>query len=301
MEKHSYWLVLLFSAIPALLLQAFDEKEHGPVVRIKRLQSRADLVVPKSFSGRSGHESSEGYGIEILNRIEFQKENSKIKLSGRVSKFDVDTSKNSLKGLVWESRKFFPRRNSCMDCHGGPWPQARTQLWLGEETKELTPRPTKKGNATITYADGDLAKNFFEIKHWVSPHQALNLGLSKGRLRSFDLVQRAYSAWMGWNWMDRKRLCFSSELRASKAQLYEIRREFLGKILWKGKNGFSLGFSGGILLDGFGQYDVGFSDIGAVVVSTEQRLPENLPAVYSQLKTERFGYYSIQARYEYAF
>lgn len=294
-------LFVLFLAGSAFPQSDDLDRDHDPVVRIKKLQGRASLVVPKSFAGRSGDEYSEGISIEILNRIEVTRNNLKTRLAGTVNRFDFDTKMDSIKGLVWESRKFFPRKNACMDCHGNGWNKARTQIWLGEDSREFTPKPTVRGSAVITFPTADLQKSYFELKHFFTPNQAVHFGSSSGRMRSFDISQKARSSWLGWTWMNHKNISVISELRQSKAELYESKREFLGKFQWKGKNGFLLGLQGGILLDGFAQYDLGFSDIGAVVVSNEKSSPEYLPTVYTQMKTERFGYYSIQARYEYAF
>lgn len=278
-----------------------EDKESGPVVRIIRRQGRTSLIVPKSFEGRTGTIDFSETGVQIFDRVEFTREKGNTKLSGTVNRFAFTSEIDRLRAKVWESRKGFPKRTICSECHGKDMSQARTQVWLGEETRRLTPEIFHRGLASIEFPDADATKSYFELRHWITPHQAIHAGSSAGHLRSFNKNYGATSSWLGWTWANRKNLNLLSELRSSKTQEYPNKREFIGKLAWEGKKGFALDVQGGILLDGFGQYDVGFSDVGNLLISTEKANSEFLPTIYTKLKNDRFGYYTFQVRYEYAF
>jgi hypothetical protein len=276
-------------------------EDETPIIRIDRFQEKTSLVVPKSFEGRTGKEETEGTTFAFADLISFTRTESKSRLQGRTNRFDFDMKSDHLRGLLWESRTHFPRRNMCMDCHGNETSQSRTRVWVGDEFRELTPKPIVVGNAVAQFATADVRKAYFELKHWVTPHQAVTGGASMGKVRSFKTYQKASSAWLGWSWHDRRNIEVSSEFRSSKADLSDSKREFIGRFAFKVKKGFELVLKGGILLDGIGQYDLGFSDMGTVLISTEKYAPEDLPSIYSNLKNDQFGYYSILARYQYAF
>ncbi len=278
-----------------------NEEYDGPVIRIKRFHEYSKMIVPESFQGRRGKATLEGNALSLFDRIEFRRDEIKTRLKGIVSKFDFDTDVDTLQGMLWRSRADMPGRNSCMDCHAQGDSSARTQLWIGKETRYIDPYPSVRGNATVEFADADTEKSFCELRHWTSHRQRVHAGASNGRMRSFQTVQKAKSAWLGWSWFNHKDLNIDAEWRSSKPELYQLRHEFTGSLRYKVGKRLQLGVKGGVLMNGVGHYDLGFSDLGAVSVSTELYSPETLPAIYNTLRNDRFGYYSIEARYEYAF
>ncbi len=277
------------------------DQYDGPVIRIKRFHEYSKMIVPDSFQGRRGKSTLEGNAISLFDRIEFRRDEIKTRLKGIVNRFDFDTEVDTLQGMLWRSRAELPGRNSCMDCHAQGDASARTQLWIGKETRYIDPYPSIRGNAAIEFADADTDKSFWELRHWVSHHQRVSAGASNGRMRSFQTVQKAKSAWLGWSWINHKDVNIYTEWRSSKPELYQLRHEFTGAIGYKAGKRLQVGLKGGVLLNGVGHYDLGFSDLGAVSVSTDLYSPETLPSIYNTLKNEKFGYYSIEARYEYAF
>jgi len=273
----------------------------GPVIRIKRFHEYSELVVPSSFEGRRGKYTLEGDAVMLFDRIEFRRDKIKSRLKGIVNKFDFDTDIDRLQGMLWRSRATIPGSNSCMDCHESGDAQARTQFWIGKESRFIDPYPSRNGNATVEISDGDVTKSFGELRYWPSHRQRIHAGASEGRMRSFLTVQHAKSAWLGWSWFNHKDLNIGTEWRSSKPELYKARHEFTGSLAYKAGKRLLVGVKGGILMNGVGHYDLGYSDMGAVTVSTDLYSPETLPSIFQRLRNERFGYYSIEARYEYAF
>jgi hypothetical protein len=285
-------------------LWAFDDedmKDEQAVVKIRRIEGRSQLAVPKSFEGRNGSEYIQGFSVEALNRIEYSVKDISAKFQGTASRFAYDTRVTLLKGLAWESRKMFPRRNACMDCHANGFDQARTQLWIGEEHRTHDPKLFRQGSNAIQFADADSDKGFMELRHSITPHQSLVGGVGLGHIRSFRYRRRASSKWVGWSWADRKIFNLYSELKQSKVDGFDAKREFIGRLGIKMSRRFTFDIQGGILLDGFGQYDVGYSDMGTILTATMIGSEKDLPSIYQRLKNDAFGYYSFQARYEYAF
>lgn len=274
---------------------------QGPVIRIKRFHEYSKLIVPDSFQGRRGKATLEGNSISLFDRIEFRRDEVRTRLKGIVNKFDFDTNIDTLQGMLWRSRADVPGHNSCMDCHATGDSGARTQFWIGKETRFIDPYPSLRGDATIEFADAGTTKSFWEIRHWASHRQRIHAGASNGRMRSFLTVQKAKSAWLGWSWFNHKDINICTEWRSSKPELYPARNEFSGSLAYKAGKRLQLGVKGGVLVNGVGQYDLGFSDLGAVSVSTDLYSPESLPSIYQNLRNDQFGYYSIEARYEYAF
>ncbi len=277
------------------------DEYDGPVIRIKRFHEYSKMIVPDSFQGRRGKATLEGNAVSLFDRIEFRRDEIKTRLKGVVNKFDFDTEVDTLQGMLWRSRAEIPGRNSCMDCHSQGDSSARTQVWIGKEMRYIDPYPSLRGNAMIEFADADTDKTFYELRHWTSYRQRIHAGASNGRMRSFQTVQKAKSAWLGWSWFNHKDLNIFTEWRSSKPELYDLRHEFTGSLRYKAGKRLQLGLKGGVLMNGVGHYDLGFSDLGAVSVSTDLYSPETLPSIYNTLRNEKFGYYTIEARYEYAF
>ncbi|HOY68826.1 MAG TPA: hypothetical protein PLP29_18250 [Candidatus Ozemobacteraceae bacterium] len=273
----------------------------GPVIRIKRFHEYSKLIVPSSFQGRKGKYNLEGTSLSLFDRIEFRRDQVKTRLKGTVNRFDYDTDVDRLQGMIWRSRADIPGRNSCMDCHETGDSAARTQLWIGRETRFIDPYPSLRDGAMLEIADADVSKTFWELRYWASHRQRIHGGLSQGRMRSFQTMQDAKSAWLGWSWYNHKNLIVNTEWRSSKPELYSMRHEFTGALSYKAGKRLQVGLKGGVLMNGVGAYDLGYSDMGAVTVSTDLYSPETLPSIFQKLRNEQFGYYSIEARYEYAF
>ncbi len=304
------WLIigLVFSVLSSfsIALAMSDENEKseendGPVIRIRRFHEYSKLIVPNSFQGRRGKYTLEGNSLMLFDRIEFRRDSIESRLKGTVNKFDFNTDVDRLQGMLWKSRATIPGRNTCMDCHASDATSARTQVWIGEESRFIDPLPSVQGNSVTVIPDADVTKSFFELRYWASYRQRVHAGASEGHMRSFLTKQKAKSAWLGWSWFNHKDLTVNTEWRSSKPELYPIRHEFTGSLAYKAGKRLQVGVKGGVLMNGVGHYDLGYSDMGAVTVSTDLNTPETLPSIFQRLRNERFGYYSIEARYEYAF
>lgn len=264
-------------------------------VRYDQLQ----LHVPSSFEGRTAKEWRTSFSGEVKNLVRYTHSESDVELRGSATIFDFDYVNDVIDIQVFRSKNKKPGANSCMDCHGGEF--SRTTAIIGYENKELTPKPYRKGIATI-YLDQATAKSFHgEINHWVTPHLMV-----KGRLQAGTLEQGRHSldakaATIGIAGTAWHRLIWSGDLNFSKVESYSMRKTLIGKANYSLFKGFKLGVEGGAFLDGYTQYGTEMSEMGLMTLGLNKDSPTLLPNLFSKLKDDKFGYWRLTAEYEHKF
>lgn len=292
---------LLLSVCPVLGAQESVGTPSMEIITIRRESGQLHLVVPESFQGRTGKETEKGFSVQIFRRVEYSRADGQLEMKGRVNRFDMHTSRQSVKGMVWNSSRGSPGKEECLKCHGFDPSFSRTQIWIGEENRALDPEIIRSGPGTFAIPSGHVLKSFLEICRQSLPGQKFKIGISQGKISSGNLSLQAKSGWLTWDWQNSQNFSFLSEFRFSKAKGLDLKREITGTFEWKPKKHFSVSLLGGILLEGFGHYDVGFSNVGSILAATQIKTPEDLPSLFQKLKDKNFGYYLIKTSYEYVF
>ncbi len=304
-NNNKIWLSVLLMTCVCFSLKASESwdlgspgnAEIGQSVKVKTNQLR--LHVPKSFEGRTAKEWQNSFSAEIQNLVRIGRSDNKVELRGSATTFDFDYTTDIIDVQVYRSHQKKPGANSCMDCHGGDF--ARTNAIIGYESKDLTPKPYKRGLATI-YLNSATSESFHgELNHWMTPHIMVTGKVSSGELKQgkHTLDARSYSVGLaGTVW---HRLIWSGDLNLSKVESYKSRTTFIGKVKYSLFKGLKIGVEGGAFLDGYTQYGTEMSEMGLMTVGLNRDNPTLLPSLFDKLKDDKFGYWNIFAEYEHRF
>lgn len=258
-----------------------------------------NLHVPASFEGRTAKEWKKSFVAEARRLVRYTHSESDVEVRGSNTTFDFDYVTDVIDIQVFRSHNKKPGANSCMDCHGGEF--SRTTAIIGYENKDLTPKPYRRGLATI-YLDSATEKSFHgEINHWITPHLMLKGKLQSGKLEQGRHSLNARTATIGLAGTAWHKLIWSGDLNFSKADSYDMRKTFIGSIKYSIFKGLKLGVEGGAFLDGYTQYGTEMSEMGLMTVGLNKDNPTLLPNLFNRLKDDQFGYWRLTAEYEHKF
>lgn len=304
-KRFSFWLTGIFMLISVCSLMAaepWDLGSPGAAEIGQSVTARYDqlkLHVPKSFEGRTAKEWRSTFSAEIKKLVRYTHYESDVELRGSATVFDFDYVTDIIDVQVYRSHNLKPGANSCMDCHGGEF--ARTSAIIGYENKELTPKPYRRGLATI-YLDEASSKSFHgEINHWMTPHMMVKGRLQSGKLEQGRHSLDAKSMTIGLAGTVWHKVIWSGDLNFSKVDTYDMRKTFIGKVSYSPFKGFKIGVEGGAFLDGYTQYGTQMSEMGLMTVGLNKDNPNLLPTLFNSLKDDRFGYWRLHAEYQYKF
>lgn len=267
--------------------------------QVFRGEERLELVVPKSFAGRSGDESRKIMGIELFNGARFTRIDGRVELRGTVSRMNFDYRRDQFEVILWESRHLRPGSNTCMECHGGDPP--RTALTLGAETTELRPEPIERPTGRIRIGDAFEKSTELAIHHWWSRRSQGTFRLRTGHVQngSYQVKARAWTLGfnrdLGRNWL------IENQAIWSKTDTYPERRVFSTTLTWRLGRRLKLRFGGTAFLDGVTHFGTGMAELGQVALGLEKENSRFLPSLFEQLRDDAFGFYQTSVVYEYPF
>jgi len=266
---------------------------------VKVGHDRLQLHVPKSFEGRTANEWRNFISVEGFKRVRYTHSESDVELRGSATRFDFDYTRDVIDVQVYRSKDLKPGANSCMDCHGNDF--SRTAATVGYANEELTPKPYRRGLATIYL--NEASSNAFkgEINHWVNQHLMVMAKASFGTIEQGRHKLDAKSASIGLAGTVWHRMTWSGELNLSKADTYSMRKTFIGKLGYRPFKGFKLSVGGGAFLDGYTQFGTEMSQMGLMSMSLQKDTPGLMPNLFNKLKDDQFGYWHFTAEYEYKF
>jgi hypothetical protein len=267
--------------------------------RVKVGHDRLQLHVPKSFEGRTANEWRNFVSVEAGRLVRYTHGESRVELRGSVTRFDFDYTRDIIDVQVYRSKDLKPGANTCMACHGNDF--ARTAATIGYANEELSPDPYRRGLATI-YLD-EASSNAFkgEINHWMNQHIMIKATASKGTLEQGRHKLDATSASIGLAGTVWHRMTWSGELNYSKAETYQTRKTFIGKIAYRPSKGLKLSVGGGAFIDGYTQFGTEMSQMGLMSMGLQKDSPGLMPSLFNKLKDDSFGYWQFTAEYEYRF
>ncbi|OIP21331.1 hypothetical protein AUK22_11790 [bacterium CG2_30_54_10] len=298
------WFVVFAFFLLGVSVSAEDFEPVGPEKsRLGQMGFRSEdkiqLVVPKTFEGRTVKEWRKNVGIELFEGIRFERQDSKVQLRGLSTIFDFDVRKDKLDFQIHTSRALRPGMNACMDCHQGRVP--RTTFIIGQESARFEPKPVTKGNITFTIDEVSMDTGRFELNHWLRKRLMVRAEGRSGIFRQADLQLKVAAASFGLAGMLGHRFQWEGRAILSKMATYSKRRTLTGRMSYRFGKRLKVGFSAGAFLDGYTQFGTEMSDMGAMTVKLAKEDPQLMPTLFTKLKNERFGYVQTSIEYEYPF
>jgi len=292
--------VIMFSSLRLSAKEPFacpDSTDFSE--KFYRSEEKLDLQVPQSFEGRTAKDERKINGVELFERVRFERTDGKVELRGTATVFDFDYVKDKLDLQIYKSRGLKPGSNTCMDCHGGKL--SRTTVTVGQETQELIPKPIVRGNIKFTLDDAAVESAHITLNHWLNPRIMATADYKAGELHQAGISLNSVAAGFGLLGNVGSRFFWNGKVVLSKTESYKSKKTLTGKLTWAAGKRLKLSVGGGAFLDGYTHFGTDMSELGVMTVNLEKNDPELLPSLFTRLKKDRFGYLQTAIQYDYPF